>query len=245
MIKQVGLKRDTHILTRPSGILYRNIEEPDPELPDDMHFVYFANDFDGSKIPNRAANSTMGDYLMNGTLIQYGSGADCYLSNNEQKYNYLYIDLAYDDYAKMRLDTTNTYTYFVRVDTDNGGVGGILSWRAWGSYNYMIRCENQRLQLHTNTGYTLGPAFELSPVLVFKIEVGSNYMKAVNVYTGDEDTVSNGSTISIGQRMTTFNAGYGSEYFLKYFYAAAGIARATTHDEDMQISDYLMSQGVS
>ena len=36
---------------------------PTPSVPSDMDFIYFAKDFDGSKITNVAPNSTFGDYL--------------------------------------------------------------------------------------------------------------------------------------------------------------------------------------
>lgn len=61
-----------------------------PSLPADMDFIYQAKDFDGSKIPNKAPNSTFGDYLEYGTLTLNDTGSSAYLSNGLLDSNYLY-----------------------------------------------------------------------------------------------------------------------------------------------------------
>lgn len=56
---------------------------PTPTLPSDMDFVYYANDFTGSYIPNSAPNSTFGNYIAQGTLYKNGSGV-CDYDNGEE-----------------------------------------------------------------------------------------------------------------------------------------------------------------
>jgi hypothetical protein len=73
-------------LVRVFGDIVNNVgnvppEPPTPSVPSDMDFIYFANDFDGTKIPNKATGSNaFGPYLQMGTLTKNGSGSDCYLS---------------------------------------------------------------------------------------------------------------------------------------------------------------------
>ena len=39
-------------------------EPPGPSIPSDMDFIYFANDFDGTQVPNRATGTNaFGPYL--------------------------------------------------------------------------------------------------------------------------------------------------------------------------------------
>jgi hypothetical protein len=48
----------------------------------------------------------------------------------------------------------------------------------------------------------------------------------------------------MGTKMTTFNAGWFSEYFLDRFYGFAGIPRVTTDAEDEAIKECLMNQSL-
>ena len=56
------------------GILNGNVIWGSDTIPNDMDFIYLANDFNGTNIPNRITNSDMGSYLKNGTITKNGSG---------------------------------------------------------------------------------------------------------------------------------------------------------------------------
>ena len=220
--------------------------EPTPvyPLPDDMDFVYLANDFDGTQIPNKATGTNaFGPYLQMGTLTKNGSGSDCYLSNGLSSSNYLYYDLTSAQRDSMYGNNGNTYTFFLRVyNRSSSDVGGIFSWRAnGGGYQYMIRSNGQYLQLHTSSGNT--SSFSLDSDQVYKVFVNGSLLEAVKLSTGSTYDVTISSK-SMGTRMTSFWAGYGGEAYLDRIYALAGIPRATTALEDEQIKSYLLSQGV-
>ena len=216
---------------------------PSPPIPSDMDFIYFANDFDGTKIPNVAPNSTFGDYLQSGTLVKNGSGSSCYLSK------YGSIDYLYKDLTSTELDNikaiNNTYSFFIRMMQDiHTNIGGIMSCRSNGGYIYMIRCESQQLQLHTTRGTNLGSDFSLSTDRVYKVVINGGSFKAYNLDTSATYTLNYSTNRSMGTRMTTFSAGSGGEYNLDKFYAFAGIPRATTAEEDEVIKTALMSQSL-
>lgn len=214
-------------------------------LPSDMDFIYQAKDFDGSKITNKASNSTIGDYLQMGTLVLHSTGADAYLTNDLSSNNYLYVDLTTAQLNAMKA-TSSTYTYFMRVMQTTNGLGAIVSFRMLSnnSYIYMIRANNQQLQLHTTTGYDCGSNFLLTTDRVYKVVINGSSFKAYNLDTAAEYSLSYSTTRRMSTRMTSFN-GYAAgndEGTLDRFYALAGIARATTAEEDANIKAVLMNQ---
>jgi len=232
---------------RPIGIFEGSPEPPEPptpSFPSDMDFVYLANDFDGTQIPNKATGTNaFGPYLQMGSLTKNGSGSDCYLSNGLSSSNYLYYNLTTAQRDSMYGNNDNTYTFFIRVyNRSNNNVGGIFSWRAnGGGYQYMIRSSGQYLQLHTSGGANTN--FSLDADQIYKVYVNGSTLRAVKLSTGEISSVSI-TTKSMGTRMTSFWAGYGGEAYLDRIYALAGIPRATTAEEDEQIKNYLLSQGV-
>lgn len=232
---------------RPIGLFVDDVppEPPTPvnPFPSDMDFVYLANDFDGTQIPNKATGTNaFGPYLQYGTLTKNGSGSDCYLSNGLSSSNYLYYDLTSAQRDSMYGNNGSTYTFFIRgYNRSSYDVGGIFSWRANGGYQYMIRSSGQYLQLHTSSGNN--SSFSLDSDQVYKVFVSGNLFEAVKLSTGSTYSVTI-STKSMGTRMTSFWAGYGNEAYMDRIYALAGIPRATTAEEDEQIKNYLLSQGV-
>ena len=103
-------------------------EPPTPTFPSDMDFIYLANDFDGTKIPNIVPNSTFGDYLQYGTLVKNGSGSSCYLSKYSSSSNDgLYKELTTTELANIQA-VNSTYTFFIRMMQDvSSGVGSGLT----------------------------------------------------------------------------------------------------------------------
>jgi len=208
-------------------------------IPLDMDFIYQAKDFDGTKIPNKALNSTFGDYLQQGTLTVNGEGSLCYLSNNHSDNNYLYKTLTNDELNNIKaIDTA--YTWFIRVSATSG-VGGIMSTRANGGYIYMIRSRNNLLEIHTSSGNSIN-GFSLTQEYVYKVVIKGSSFYAKNLVTGDEYSFTYSTNRSMGTDMRTFNAGYGGESNLDAFYAMAGIARETTAAEDEIIKNVLLEQ---
>ena len=113
----------------------------------------------------------------------------------------------------------------------------------------MIRCQYGQLQLHTSSGNTLGSNFLLTSDKVYKVIVTKNNgtcsISAKNLNTG---IVSSSYTYSpnMNNKMSSFT-GYNSgsdESESDAIYALAGIPRATTSEEDEQIKNYLLSQGL-
>jgi hypothetical protein len=256
MIKKRGLKFGTHYIARPNIMVYRKVDYPTPPILDIMHFVYLANDYDGTKIPNKATNSTVGDYLKCGDhMSKNGSGENCYLTNNLDPSSYLYTRLSTSDRDLMKADN-DTYTFFVRVMQDvSTAVGGIISWRfnaetgPGDSYNYMIRCCNNKLEIHFNGGNDTD--ISLITDKVIKIQVSGNNFTVTDLSNGTTWQGHDYEDKGMSVYMASFVAcGYGdppftgTEEYLDRFYAIAGIARATTSDEDSQISSYLMNQGL-
>ena len=218
-------------------------------LPSDMHFVYLANDFANGSIPNRASNSMVGGYTGTGTLTKNGSGSNCYLSNGNDDHSFLSVDLSYADLELMK-GVSNVYTFYCRVmqtsQSGMGHVGGIFSWRFDGGYVYMIRSEDNLLQIHWWSGQNTLP---LDIDTVYKITVNGDIFTVTNMlnpsstWTGDARLH---GTREMGNTMTTFNAWYegSGEAYLDRMYALAGIARATTAAEDTAITTAMMNQAV-
>lgn len=223
--------------------IYNDGSSPVLPFPSDMDFIYQAKDFDGTKIPNKATNSTFGDYIKYGTLTVNGSGASCYLSNDNSDDNYLENSLSSENAMKIQ-GVNNVYTFFIRMMQDTStSVGGIMSTRSNGGYIYMIRCVDKQLQIHTDTGNNLGSDFSLAVDRVYKVVINGASFYAKNLDTNAEYNLTYLTKRSMGTNMRTFNA---FEYFwesnLDRFYAFAGIARATTAEEDASIKDVLMNQ---
>lgn len=217
-------------------------EPPAPSVPSDMDFIYFANDFDGTKITNVAPNSTFGDYLQYGTLIKNGSGNSCYLSKSGS--DYLYKDLTTAELDNIKA-INSTYTFFIRMMQDTStSTGGIMSCRYNGGYIYMIRCNNKQLQIHTSSGTTLGSNFSLATDRVYKVQINGDTFYAKNLDTNDDYSLTYTGGRQMGTRMTTFTAWNGNENNLDKFYAFAGIPRATTVEEDEIIKTALMNQSL-
>lgn len=222
-------------------------EPPVPDVPTDMDFIYLAKNFDGSKIPNSALNSTFGDYMANGTLTTNGSGASCYLSNANSASNYLYKNLTSTELDNIKA-VNGTYTFFIRMMMTNGGslAGGIMSTRGnGGGYVYMLRCESNQIQFHDYSATNLGTTnFGLNVDRVYKLQISGSYFYAKNLETSATYSRNFGTSRSMGQYMTTFWSGYGTEAMLDRFYGFAGVPRATTESEDEAIKECLMNQSV-
>ena len=226
-------------------------EPPEPSVPSDMDFIYFANDFDGTKIPNKATGSNaFGPYLEEGTITKNGSGSDCYLSNGFDSSNRLYYNLTNDQLNKMKpTNDGDTYTFFLRAyQNTSRSTSGILSWRNYG-YRYMIRCNNGQLQLHTSSGNNLGSNFLLTSDKVYKVIAtkinGTCSISAKNLNTGTESS-SYTYTPDMNNKMVSFT-GYATgsgESNTDAIYALAGIPRATTEEEDEIIKIALLNQSL-
>jgi len=217
-------------------------------IPSDMDFIYQAKDFTGSYIPNKAPNSTFGDYLASGTLYTNGSGDTCYLSSNwweTANPGFLYKDLTTTEHDNIMAEN-GTYTFFIRMMNDpniiHSDVGGIMSCRYNGGYIYMIRSNGDYLQIHDDSGRDIGSDFLLTSDRVYKIQISGQYYYAKNMETGDTWSYNSEATKEMGTKMTSFTAWDGNEHQLDRFYAFAGIARATTAEEDTLITNILMNQ---
>ena len=223
---------------------------PEPSVLTDMDFIYLANDFDGTQIPNKATGTNaFGPYLEEGTITKNGNGANCYLSNGFGN-NRLYINLTQEQLYKMYPNNDgDTYTFFFRVyQNTSRSTGGIITWRTSG-YRYMIRCQSGQIQLHTSSGNNLGSNFLLTSDKVYKVVAnnsgGNHTIYAVNLMTG---VVSNSYTYSpnMDTKMSSFT-GYNSgssESQTDAIYGIAGIPRATTAEEDEIIKTVLMNQSL-
>lgn len=243
----MGIFRINGMLAAWNGSLVRGEETVPPEpgsLPSDMDFVYLATNFDGTKIVNAAPNSTFGDYLAMGTVSKSGTGASCDLYTDNTDGNYLYRNLTSAQLDAMKA-INGTYTYFVRMVANAGGVGGVVSFRQEsGGYNYMIRCNDGQLQLHTYYGQDLGEDFEMDDLNppVFKVQVSGASFYAKNMRSGVTAAYEFSSDRDMGSIMTSISAGYSGENNIYSFYGLAGIARATTAEEDDAIAACLTTQ---
>lgn len=223
----------------PAKRVYYGSTKVWPSIPSDMDFVYLANDFTSGGIPNKAINSDMGNYLVQGTVTKNGSGSNCYLSNGNSVSNYLYINLTTARLTAMKA-LSSYYTFFVRAYQSSSGLGALFCWRILdtNAYVYMIRCNNGKLQIHNTAGVN---TLTLSALKVFKVTVnGSNAV--VSDMEGTTQTASVSSSRNMGSRMTSFYAGTVSEAVLDRLYGVAGIARQTTAYEDTVIRDLLLTQ---
>lgn len=239
------LKYQGNILKIANSTVDYNAPVP-PQYPSDMDFIYLANDFDGNQIPNIITTSDMGPYLKAGTLTKNGTGSSCYLSNANTDTNYLYINLTTNRLNAMKADN-GTYTYFCRVISTVSGTGGIITWRySNDGYVYMFRSVNGVLQVHVTTGYTLDATnFSLATDNVYKLSVSGNTYLAKNLSSGSTWSNTYSASKTMGSVMTSFRASsYGGESEMDRFYGIAGIARATTDEEDAIIKDILMNQSV-
>lgn len=229
-------------ISEGSRLLFETIS-----VPEDLDFLYLANDFDGSKIPNKAVNPTFGDYLQAGTLTKNGSGSECYLSNASNQSNYLYVDLTQSQVTSIKALSGTTYTWFIRV-ANSSGLGGIVSTRNEDSnYVYMIRSNGSQLQVHDYTGRDLGSNFTLSSENVFKVRISGTSYYAKNLTTGAEWSQTNSTTKAMSTRLKTFYAGAGTggeEAKLAAFYGMAGIPRETTAEEDEIMKNCLLGQRI-
>ena len=226
-------------------------EPPGPSVPSDMDFIYLANDFDGTQVPNKATGTNaFGPYLQEGTITKNGSGPDCYLSNGFNGNNRLYYNLTNDQLNKMKpTNNGDTYTFFIRAyQNTSRSTSGILSWRTSG-YIYMIRCNSGQLQLHTSSGNNLGSNFLLTSDKVYKvIATKSNNTCSIFAKNLNTGSVSSSYTYSptMNNKMVSFT-GYATssgESYTDAIYALAGIPRETTAEEDEIIKTVLMNQSL-
>ena len=242
------LKYNGTILKVNNGASVIGSITPSLPYPEDMDFIYLAKDLDSTKIPNKVQGSTFGDYLKSGSLTINGSGASCYLTNNNASDRYLYKDLTTAQLDAMKA-ISSTYTYFIRCmqQSSDTGMGGILSWRynngSNNTYIYMIRAYQQQLQIHTASGNQCGSNFSLTTDRVYKIVINGSSFKAYNLDNNAEYSLTYSTNRSMGSQMRTFWAGT-EEYNLTRFYAIAGIPRATTAEEDTKIKNILMNQSL-
>lgn len=205
-----SLKRGSNILTRNGDVIIRNYIPPTPPISEDLMFLYLANDFDGTKIPNRATNGLMGDYLKWGTITKNGSGSSCYLSNDLDGTNYLYTSISTTVRDLMRA-FDNTFTYYVRVYNRNVGTGGIISWRsnfgnAQGSnYCYMIRTNSEKLEVHFDSGVGL-EGWLLDSDKVYKLEFDSSGVVVTDLSNNNTYTIENSTDRGMSTYMFSFVA---------------------------------------
>lgn len=214
---------------------------PTPVFPTDMDFIYQAKDFDGTKVPNKVPNSTFGDYIASGNLTLNGSGSNAYISSGKTNNDYLYKNLTSTELDNIKA-VNGTYTWFIRMYNNYSGTGGIMSCRSNGGYVYMIRSNSNKLQIHDNGGRDTG--FYLNVDRIYKVQISGNYYYAKDMETSNTWSYNSSATKSMGTKMTSFYAGYSGENSLDRFYAFAGIARATTEEEDTIISQILMNQSL-
>lgn len=221
-----------------------------PAIPEDTLFIYLADDFDGSKIPNKVtAGTDMGPYLANGTLNKNGTGANCYLSQGSS-YSHLYIENSIATRNLMRADNS-PFTYFFRVVTRTGGTGGIICWRCninsgpGNNYCYMIRCDENQVNIHTDQWNELGEDFSLTSDNVYKIVVNGFDYYGKNLTTNATTSFHDVSTKGMSTKMISIAATeYGDEADLNEFYGIAGVARETTSEEDELMKNILMNQSI-
>lgn len=210
-----------------------------------LDFLYQAKDLTDDRIPNKATNSSFGDYMKSGTLESHDTGANTYLTNANGGSNYLYKDLTTAQLDAMKA-VNSTYTFFIKVMQDGGdtGIGGIVSWRYTNNgsaYVYMIRARSQQLELHTTQGYLCGSNFSLTSPVVYKVVISGSNFYAKNLDNNAEYSLTYSTNRNMGTRMTSFFAGT-NEYNLSRFYGLAGIARATTAEEDEEVKEILTNQ---
>lgn len=234
-----------------AAIGYVPPEPPGPSIPSDMHFLYLANNYDGDKIPNSASNSTIGDFLRyeTGTLTKVGSGADCYIDNGNDRYNYLYTIFSNEDLNLMKADN-NTYTYYFRYIVTSYSTGGLICWRDGSSvsggdgYKYMFRSSMASIQYHTSNGYNTN--LSLTQDTVYKAVINGDSCYIVDLNDSSKNySLTQSFERNMNRKMTTFWAGFASEYTPNMrFYGIAGIPRATTEEEDEIIKTALMNQSL-
>lgn len=239
------LVHNGNLICRPNNeYVYRTYTPP---IPSDTKFIYLANAFNGTGIPNQVTTGTdMGTYQAIGTITKNGTGDNCYLTNSYSTANYLKIILS-DDTLNLMKANTNTFTYYVRVICNSYSTGGIISWRSGAStggnnYCYMIRSSNKILQMHFNSSVNTNLSLEIDTVYKIKIS-GNNYI-ITDLINGNSYTGSNSSTRGMSTYMTSFWAGSGNEVYLDRFYGIAGIARETTSEEDTLMKNILMNQRI-
>ena len=240
------LVHNGNLICRPNNeYVYRTYTSP---VPSDTKFIYLANDFNGTEIPNKVTTGTdMGSYEAIGAITKNGTGDSCYLSNSLSTSNYLKIILSLDTLNLMKANT-NTFTYYVRVMCPtSSGLGGIISWRSGTStggrnYCYMIRSNNKKLQIHFGSGIDTNLSLEIDTV--YKIKFSGNNYTITDLINGNTYTGLNSNTRGMSTYMTSFWAGSGGESLLDRFYGIAGVARETTSEEDTLMKNILMNQSI-
>jgi len=221
-----------------------------PSIPEDTLFIYLANDFNGTEIPNKVTTGTdMGSYLAYETLTKNGTGSNCYLSQGTIN-SHLYIENSIATRDLMRADDS-PFTYFFRVITRTGGTGGIISWRCspnsgpGADYCYMIRCDENQVNIHTNNWNELGENFSLTSDNVYKIVVNGFDYYGKNLTTNATTSFHDESTKGMSTKMISIAAQEGGyEGDLNEFYGIAGVARETTSEEDELMKNILMNQSI-
>lgn len=224
-------------------------------IPEDTDFIYFANDYTGTLLPNKVKN-TIGDLSVHNTITKNGTGKNTYLDFSSANNNCLYTDLT-DDYLNLMKATSNNYTYYFKAYAEGeGDVAGVFSWcqSSYSQYRYMIRLKRGNdigavqidgIGINTTTNFIhngdiIKVAFknyDSKPTVVIK-----NLTTDFEHYAGGISTLRDMTNkFMIG---TTRYDGYSSEYGLNYWYGAAGIHRETTETEDEYFKTILKNQSL-
>lgn len=223
---------------------------PTSKLFDGIDFIYFANNYQTNVgILNSVQNTEFGTYgLYNSSynLTKNGTGADCYLSHPNSSSYHLRMSMTTTQLTNFKA-INKPYTFYMRVYSTSG-IGGVFSWRteSGSTYNYMIRTNDNKIQLHTTSGLD---SLNLVDGNVIKIEIFSNTATITDLDSKLTDTKNIGTTRSMGNMMLTILAGAASqestEYNLAKLYGLAGVQRRTTEEEDELMRQMLHSQSVN
>lgn len=216
-------------------------------LPSDLDFIYFANDFDGTTVPNRAY-SDMGSFSAHGTITKNGEGANCYLSNGRNAGNYL-IQTLTDARLQAFRAVNSPYTFFMRILQDNSETGGIISCRTSddSSYPYMIRAIEGYLEVYGSRSRETN-FIETVYGHVLKVVINGTNAYCYDLETGQSETIDLGvSSNAMSNQFVTIAASSNAdidEGYLDRWYGIAGIARETTSEEDENIKQALLDQHI-
>lgn len=225
--------------------LYREQWEPG-DIPLGTDFIYFAKDYQvGVGIPNIITDSDMKTFTQFSTsnpLELRGTGSDIYLTNlnNRTTDTRLQQTVTAERLEAMK-GLNNAYIWYFRA-YNTRGCGGLASFRNNGGYNYMIRTNNNKVQIHMSSG---SDTITMIDGNVIKIKFLYDKCYVTDLDTGISQTLNIGTTRDMGTNMTTFNAGYSSENSLDKLYGMAGIHRETTAEEDEFFRQALHKQSIA
>lgn len=240
-------KNNSFILCQGHGVKLIKKEMEPGDIPEGTQFVYLAKNYiDDVGIPN-SVQSSWGTYGIrnNNNFNVNGSGSECFISMPYWSNDFsLEMRIDNEQLEMIKGVNGNVATFYFRA-YDNGAhpvCGGLMSTRSEGGYEYMIRCEQGKLQIHGGSGENTIPMVDGN---VIKVEIdGGN----VIVKDLDNDETYNASLDvsyrDMGYVMTTFNAGYDDEFYLDKLYGMAFINRRTTNEEDETFRNILHNESV-